>query len=55
VVRTRYGLDAVLALRRQVLAEHPAPRVRTAFRAATTVLLPVALLLLQLLVQRILE
>jgi hypothetical protein len=55
VLRTRHGLDAVLTLRRQLLAEYPAPQVRTVFRASTTVLLPVALLLLQLLVQHMLE
>lgn len=55
ILRARHGLDAVLTLRQQLLAEHPAPQVRTMFRASTTVLLPVALLFLQLLLQHILE
>ncbi|WP_261570936.1 hypothetical protein [Frankia gtarii] len=52
-VHLRHSLDALLMLRQQLLHEDPAPRIRTAFRASTTVVLPVVLIFVQFLLQRI--
>ncbi|WP_151476969.1 hypothetical protein [Streptomyces albicerus] len=52
VLHLRHSLDVALSLQRHMAESHPAPQVRTIFRASTTMLLPIFLLVIQIAVQK---